>query len=88
MVETEHSFLNWLVGAVTFGIYTPIHIKVTCAGTAVSVNGEIDYLVPEADLVIREDATPKEAADVFQAATELAVDSDEPVFVKFAASSE
>lgn len=85
-VETEHSFLNWLVGAVTFGIFTPIHIRVTCAGTAVSLNGEIDYLVPSADLVIREEATPEEAADVLQAATELAVDSGEPVFVKFAAN--
>jgi len=30
-VETEHSFLNALVGAITFGIVTPMHIKVTCA---------------------------------------------------------
>jgi hypothetical protein len=86
MVETEHSFLNWLVGAITFGIYTPIHIKVTCAATAVSVNGEIEYLVPEADLVIREDATPEQAGEIFQAATEMALDSDEPVFVKFSAA--
>ena len=28
-VETEMSFLNGLVG-LTWGIYTPIHIKVTC----------------------------------------------------------
>jgi hypothetical protein len=31
-VETEHSFLNGLVGAVTLGIYTPMHLTVTCAG--------------------------------------------------------
>ena len=30
-VETQHSFLNSLVGGLTFGIYTPIAIKVTCA---------------------------------------------------------
>lgn len=30
-VETQHSFLNMLVGAVTFGIYTPMQITVTCA---------------------------------------------------------
>jgi hypothetical protein len=29
-VETEHSFLNGLVGAVTLGIYTPMHLTVTC----------------------------------------------------------
>ena len=30
-VETQHSFLNMLVSFITFDIYTPIDIKVTCA---------------------------------------------------------
>jgi hypothetical protein len=30
-VITEHSFVNGLAAAVTFGIYTPMHINVTCA---------------------------------------------------------
>jgi len=30
-VETQLSFLNLLVGAITFGIYTPMSVKVTCA---------------------------------------------------------
>ena len=30
-VETQHSFLNQLVGILTFGIYTPMQITVTCA---------------------------------------------------------
>ena len=30
-VETEHSFLNALVGGLTWGIFTPMHITVTCA---------------------------------------------------------
>lgn len=30
-VETRLSFLNQLVGALTFGIYTPMHVTVTCA---------------------------------------------------------
>jgi hypothetical protein len=35
-VETQHSFLNMLAQFVTFGIYTPMQIDVTCAarGTA------------------------------------------------------
>ena len=35
-VETQHSFLNGLVGVITFGIYTPMQLDVTCAarGTA------------------------------------------------------
>lgn len=30
-VDTQHSFLNGLVAAITFGLYTPIQIDVTCA---------------------------------------------------------
>ena len=30
-VETRHSFLNGLVAALTMGIYTPMHVTVTCA---------------------------------------------------------
>ena len=30
-VETERSFLNGLVGAITWNIYTPLHATVTCA---------------------------------------------------------
>jgi Bor protein len=30
-VDTEHSFLNGLVGFLTLGIYTPMHLTVTCA---------------------------------------------------------
>lgn len=31
IVETELSFLNLVANAVTWGIYSPMHIKVTCA---------------------------------------------------------
>jgi hypothetical protein len=36
MVETERSFLNGLVGAVTYSIFTPMHTKVTCAAGPVA----------------------------------------------------
>jgi hypothetical protein len=35
-VETERSFLNGLVGAITYNIYTPIHTTVTCASGPVA----------------------------------------------------
>ena len=31
-VETERSFLNGLVSALTWSIYTPLHVEVTCSG--------------------------------------------------------
>jgi hypothetical protein len=34
-VETERSFLNGLVGSI-YGIYTPIHVTVTCASGPVA----------------------------------------------------
>jgi hypothetical protein len=30
-VETEQSFLNGLVAGLTWSLYTPIHVRVTCA---------------------------------------------------------
>jgi hypothetical protein len=30
-VQTERSFLNGLVGALSFSLYTPLHVNVTCA---------------------------------------------------------
>ena len=30
-VVTEQSFINGLVGALTWSIYTPIHVNITCA---------------------------------------------------------
>lgn len=36
VVETERSFLNGLVGAITYSIFTPMHAKVTCAAGPVA----------------------------------------------------
>jgi hypothetical protein len=33
-VETQQSFLNGLVGVLTFGLYTPLTVTITCAGAA------------------------------------------------------
>jgi len=38
-VETQLSFLNQLVGFLTFGIYTPMSIKVTCAAAGTASSG-------------------------------------------------
>lgn len=35
-VETERSFLNGLVSAITYSIYTPLHATVTCASGPVA----------------------------------------------------
>jgi hypothetical protein len=38
-VETQRSFVNGLVGTVTFGIFTPVSVRITCAGGAAMLPG-------------------------------------------------
>jgi hypothetical protein len=40
-IETQHRFLNSLVGIVTVGIYTPMTITATCAGPGPSRSASI-----------------------------------------------
>jgi hypothetical protein len=77
LVETQHSFLNYLVGGITFGIYTPIQITVTCAEAA-----KTGYADPAQDLVVPHGASTDEVRQVFGRAAERAVKSGEPVVVR------
>lgn len=69
-VETELSFLNGLVAALTAGIYTPMHIRVTC-GT-----GRMSHL-PTVK------GTSDVAASI-QKAVDLSIAMDSPVEVELA----
>ncbi len=73
-VETVHSFLNSLVGALTIGIFTPMDIKVTCTGSG--GHASADYTVPET-------ATAAERQAVINEAANAAITSGKPVTVKF-----
>ena len=74
-VETQLSFLNQLVGALTFGIYTPMQIVVTCAEEQ---HSGIDI---DPSLHLANDALPQEIRDTFRAAAEEAVRTGKPVYV-------
>lgn len=69
-VETELSFVNQLVGALTLGIYTPMTIKVTCAAGNTS---DAQILLEEGQDVVR----------AFSEAADLAAKSGAPVYVAF-----
>ncbi len=77
-VETQHSFLNQLVSALTGGIYSPIAIKVTCAqsGHASTAPGASEIDVPLS-------ATPDERKTAVQRAAELSLETGSPVFLRF-----
>jgi hypothetical protein len=74
MVETELSFVNQLVGFLTLGIYTPMHIKVTCAaGGSASADGATSVEVGA-------DATLEEKQQALTEAARLSKESGGSVF--------
>lgn len=77
-VETQITFVNGLVRALTFGIYTPMWIKVTCAepGTAPAPT-----TVP--DILVRRGAGEEEVARALQRAAQMALENHRPVHVQF-----
>ena len=77
-VETQLSFVNQLVSFITFGIYTPMSIQVTCAGPGTPMD--------EADqnaVSIRLDANIEEKQHAFHDAALLAARRGVPVILKF-----
>lgn len=77
-VETEHTFLNQLVGGLTFGIFTPMHIRVTCA------SGGTSSISPSAPAVtVPAGATDEQKRAALTDAAELAARTHSAVFVRF-----
>ena len=76
-VETLHSFLNSLVGGLTFGIYTPITIKVTCAA-----GGRASIPAGSTQIGLGANPTPESAQDALNRAVALAVRTDVPVYIQ------
>jgi hypothetical protein len=78
-VETEHSFLNALVGGFTFSLITPMHIKVTCAldgTTRASADGAAPVQVGAL-------VTPTTVRDAIVRAADAAVQTGHPVYVQY-----
>jgi len=78
-VGTQHSFLNGLVAAITFNLYTPMRITVTCAaGSGMSeLDGETES-VP-----VSESSSDQDVVKAIQMASQKAVASQKPVYVTF-----
>ena len=75
-VETQQTFVNQLVAFLTVGIYTPMHIRVTCAQAAGATTG--------ASLTVPADAEGDEVRQAFRSAAEVAVRQQNMVLVHFA----
>jgi hypothetical protein len=80
MVETKLSFLNQVVSGITFGIFTPMHIKVTCASS------RADLSLPDngtGSLLVERNASDEQIQSVFSMAGEITAATGKPVFVEF-----
>jgi hypothetical protein len=74
-VETQLSFLNMVANAVTFGIYSPMTIRVSCAATRVGSTDET--------LIIPAAAPHETVVHAFADAVQRSRASGEAVFVQF-----
>lgn len=79
-VETQISFLNGLVSAITFQIYTPMHITVTCAAGRGMSTAESNF---NESITVSRDADDADVIEAIQEASNKAVEFKKPVFVKF-----
>ena len=77
-VETQLSFLNQLVAFLTFDIYTPMTIKVTCAE-----GGRSSLPSNATEVYVDRSATPEQAQRAFDAAALKSIQSSVPVYVEF-----
>ena len=74
-VETQLSFLNQLVSALTLSIYTPMQIDVTCASASAS-------LTPSNTVRLAAGASAKGRREAFERAAVLSAERGEAVYVR------
>ena len=79
-VETSHSFVNQLLAFVTWGIYTPITVEVTCAKANVALHDS------SAVVAVANFADYAEVMAAFSDASQLAADGQTPAYVVFEAA--
>jgi len=75
-VETQLSFVNQLVGFLTFGIYTPMQIVVTCAERPAT-----GMLESKPDFTVSTLQTLEEIQEIYSKAADKAVKTGKPVLV-------
>jgi hypothetical protein len=77
-VVTEMSFMNGLAAALTFGIFSPQHVTITCAtgGTASLPRGATELTIPS-------NATAEQRAGIISRAIELSAEQHAPIVLRF-----
>lgn len=78
-VETQHSFLNGVVAAITFGILTPMQVTITCAAGG-AAGGSAASSSEEA---VDAGRTPAEQVEAITRAADRSSESGRAVLVQF-----
>ena len=76
--ETIHTFVEGLVGAITFGIFTPFSTIVTCASS-----NRVGALPEGSVIQLPEGYTAEQRLAAFNQAAALSVSTGSPAYVKF-----
>jgi len=76
-VETEQSFVNSLASIVTIGIYTPQHVRITCASRSASLPAGMR------ELTIPAGAAKEVELEIVRQALEESADAHAPVALRF-----
>ena len=80
IVETEHTFVNQIVTGITFGIFSPMRIKVTCAASSAN---NMNAMGSDNTVRISEAASVEEVQDAFSKAGEKAAEENQDIYVHF-----
>jgi hypothetical protein len=76
-VETRHSFLNMVAQMVTFSLYSPMEITVTCASASADNYGTDEVLE------LAKNSPDEDVINTFNTAAELSASKEKAVFVSF-----
>lgn len=76
-VETKLSFLNMVASGITFGLYSPMHIKVTCAAASAEIPANAPRLALEAGQELSEETLQQLLTD----AVRLSAANQAPVYL-------
>lgn len=75
-VETRHSFLNLVAQAVTFSIFSPMEITVTCASGGMGAN------VEDTSLELARNSTNEIKQQTYQEAVSISSKMNKPVYIQ------
>jgi hypothetical protein len=82
-VETQQTFLNGLVGAITLGIYTPQSATITCAaGRTGALDARFDTR-GHTTIGVADGATAADRVSALRSAADESARTGQPVFVRF-----